>query len=59
MATTEVPDRLLTVDDVLDRLPVSRAHLNLMFQSGELPSVKVGKRRFVRESDLATYIAHL
>lgn len=53
-------ERLLTVHDTLDRLRITRGTLyTKLLATGELPSVKVGNRRMVRESDLSRYIGGL
>ena len=50
-------DRLLTVEDVKDRLSVSRATVYNLLHAGALPSVTIGRSRRVRQSDVARFIA--
>ena len=53
-------DRLLPIiPTVLDRTGLSRAGVYDQFASGALRSVKIGRRRMVRASDLAAFIANL
>lgn len=53
-------DRLLPLPQVSDRLGgCSRQHLYDLRNRGLLTFVKQGRRTFVRESDLADYIARL
>jgi excisionase family DNA binding protein len=55
-----VPDRLLTVAQVQDRLRRGRRDVYALLKSGELSSVLLGPRsRRIRESDLDAYIAAL
>lgn len=50
--------RLLPVAGVMDRLSLGTAVFELL-NSGELRSVKVGRRRLVSEGQIADYIARL
>lgn len=50
--------RLLTVKDVAERLNVSVTTVNRLVKTA-LKSVKIGKSRRVRESDLEEYIRSL
>jgi excisionase family DNA binding protein len=43
-----MPDNLLTIDEAIQALGVSRSTLWRRLQHGELPSVKRGGRRLVR-----------
>jgi excisionase family DNA binding protein len=53
-------DSLLRVPEVRRRLGgVSQAFVYKLFRTGRLPSVKLGRSRRVRESDLAAFIASL
>ncbi len=49
--------RLLSIQEVLsDRLPIARTSLHKLMSSGELRTVKIGGRRFIRECDLDEFI---
>lgn len=48
--------RLLDVTEVAEYLGRSRSGVYNLLASGELPSVRVGKHRRVREDDLERYI---
>jgi excisionase family DNA binding protein len=45
----EVRMRLLTVREVIDRTSLSRATVYALIRSGQLPSVKIGTARRVRQ----------
>jgi len=49
-------DRLLKVEDVMECLGYGRHKVYDLIRSGALPSIKDGKYRRVRESDLASYM---
>ena len=49
-------NRLLSVAQVRNRLPLSRARLYQLIDSGELPSVRVGRRVFVVSSVVEEFI---
>ncbi|CPV67102.1 ethanolamine utilization protein EutA [Mycobacteroides abscessus] len=51
--------RLLPVAGVMDRLSLGRTAVFELLNSGELRSVKVGRRRLVSEGQIADYIARL
>jgi excisionase family DNA binding protein len=51
------PNRLLSIAQVRDRLPLSRARLYQLIDSGELPAVRVGRRVFVVSSVLEEFIS--
>ncbi|MDP8961514.1 MAG: helix-turn-helix domain-containing protein [Actinomycetota bacterium] len=57
--TTEAAPQLLTRHEAAQGLRVSLATLERLIARGDLPSVKVGRRRFVRSTDLDAYIASL
>lgn len=65
MALTDTPVadaddlHVYSVPETHQRLRISRARLYLLFQSGELPSVKIGARRLVRAADLRKYMESL
>ena len=53
-------DRLLPIQpDVCQRLNAARSTVYELIYSKELRSVKLGRRRMVRESDLQAFIASL
>ena len=53
-------DRLVSIHpDASSRLGVSRATVYELHSRGELRTVKLGRRRMVRESDLQAFIASL
>lgn len=51
-------DRLLTIDEVVARIPFSRVHIYRLMKRGEFPQrVRVGERRVAwRESEIREYI---
>ncbi|WP_432278609.1 helix-turn-helix transcriptional regulator [Nocardia carnea] len=51
--------RLLTEKDVRQRIPIGHSKYYELIGSGELRSVKIGRRRFVTEEAVADYIAAL
>lgn len=53
MSTVE---HLLTVEDVLQRLRISRSKLHELVRAGEIRAVKVGRRALFREKSLAEFI---
>ena len=52
-------DQLLGLQQVAGRLGVSYVTVKRLVHNGELRSVRLGDRRLVRESDLASFIATL
>ncbi|NKY29541.1 helix-turn-helix domain-containing protein [Nocardia gamkensis] len=51
--------RLLTESDVRKLIPIGHSKYYELIGSGELRSVKIGRRRFVTEQAVADYIAGL
>ncbi|MBF6447200.1 helix-turn-helix domain-containing protein [Nocardia elegans] len=51
--------RLLTEKEVRELIPVGHSKYYELIGSGELRSVKVGRRRFVTEQAVAEYISAL
>jgi excisionase family DNA binding protein len=49
-------EELLTVEEVRRWLRLGRTRLNELLQSGELPSFKVGRRRFIRRGDVPKWL---
>lgn len=50
---------LLTVEETASELRIARRRVFEMIRDGRLPSVKIGRSRRVRSTDLATYVAKL
>ena len=58
--TRRKPDRLLlSMQEVEDSTGLSRWLLYKLDESGELPLLKIGKRRMIRPADLDAYIKRL
>jgi len=55
-AKVAAEEQLLTVDEVRAWLRLGRTRLNELLQSGELPSLKVGRRRFIRHGDVTEWL---
>ncbi len=53
----ERPERLLSVDEVIQVLNCGRTTVNSYLWSGQLRSVKIGRRRLVRPEDLTRFIS--
>ena len=55
---TKIPEQeeLLTVDEVRVWLRLGRTRVNELIQSAELPSFKVGRRRFIRRGDVVEWL---
>ena len=55
---TKIPEQeeLLTVDEVRVWLRLGRTRVNELLKSGELPSFKIGRRRFVRRGDILAWL---
>jgi excisionase family DNA binding protein len=51
--------RLHDIESLMDRLKLGRSKVFEVIASGELRSIKVGRRRLVSETALAEYIADL
>ncbi len=52
-------DRLLDMDEVARALSISHGSVKGLVASGKLESLKLGRRRLIRRSDLAAFIAGL
>jgi excisionase family DNA binding protein len=50
-------NKLMNVAQVREQLPLSRARIYQLINSGELPAVQVGRRVMVAEGDLWEFIA--
>ena len=55
----ELPELMLTVLETAEVLKVSKSHVKKLIAAGTVPSVKVGRCRRVRMSDLREHIANL
>ena len=53
------PTLLLTVEETARQLHIARRRVFEKIRSGEIPSVKIGKSRRIRSTDLAEYVAGL
>ncbi|QIS09393.1 helix-turn-helix domain-containing protein [Nocardia arthritidis] len=51
--------QLLTEEEVRKRIPIGHSKYYELIGSGELRSVKIGRRRFVTERAVAEYISRL
>lgn len=49
--------QLLSIPEVCERLRISRSHLYDLFAEGELPWVRIGRRRCVPEQALDDYVS--
>jgi excisionase family DNA binding protein len=49
-------EELLTVEEARLWLRLGPTKLNELLQSGELPSFKVGRRRFIRRGDITKWL---
>ena len=47
---------LLTVKEVAQLLKFGKTKVNYLLASGEIPSLKIGKSRRIRESDLINFL---
>jgi excisionase family DNA binding protein len=52
------PEPLLTASEVAYRLHLSRSCAYNLMQTGNIPTVRIGKSRRVRLQDLEMYIMH-
>ncbi|GGN96030.1 hypothetical protein GCM10010112_86900 [Actinoplanes lobatus] len=56
MSVRELPDLMLTVAETAAQLKLSRSYTKKLIAAGVLPSVKVGRCRRVRLTDLGAYV---
>jgi excisionase family DNA binding protein len=49
---------LLTMTEASDMLRISRAHLYEMVGTDQIPTVRNGRRRFLRRADVEAYMLH-
>jgi excisionase family DNA binding protein len=59
MAEAAQPNRLNQIEDVMARLNVGRSTVFGLLASGQLRSVKIGRRRLIPEQALLDFIAEL
>jgi len=52
-------ERLLTMADAMERIPVSRNTMQRMVSTGTLRSIKIGARRFIPETAVNEYLERL
>ncbi len=52
-------DRLLDMHEAAGALAISHGSVKALVASGQLPSLKLGRRRLIRRSDLAAFISNL
>ena len=52
-------EQLLTVDEVAERLSLSRSKVYELLAGGDIPSVHIGRARRVIATDLDTWITRL
>jgi excisionase family DNA binding protein len=53
---TSIPDRLLTAEEVAEKLSIGLSTAYLLLQRGELPSVRIGRSVRVRPEDLKRFV---
>ncbi len=53
---TRILDRLLTADEVAERLSIGLSTAYLLLQRGRLPSVRIGRSVRVRPEDLKRFV---
>jgi excisionase family DNA binding protein len=58
-ATHDTQPRLHSVDRVAALLSVTPRYVRTLIASGEIPSVKLGTRRLVRDEDLRAFLDRL
>jgi excisionase family DNA binding protein len=51
-----VPDRLLTADEVAEKLSIGLSTAYRLLQRGDLPSVRIGRWVRVRPEDLRRFV---
>jgi excisionase family DNA binding protein len=55
-SAAEGPERLLSIPEVADRLGIVRASVYRIVSTGQLKTIKLGRRRVCAESDLRAFI---
>lgn len=56
MSSTQMVDRLLTAPEIAERLRFSLSHTYRLMATGELPTLRLGGARRVRESALEAWL---
>lgn len=59
MNTPQQKTKLLSIKEVMNYIPVSRRAIEYLIADGRLPSVTIGRRRFVDQRDLTAFIDSL
>jgi excisionase family DNA binding protein len=54
--TTEETQSLLSVDELARELSVGRTTAYALCWEGQIPSMKIGRRRLIRRADVAEFI---
>ena len=54
---TEIQDALIGVNQLSERLALSRRTVARILARGELPSLRIGRRRLIRLADLRHWLA--
>jgi excisionase family DNA binding protein len=57
MEHSEISSRLLSYKEVMSALGIGRSKTSEIVLAGELPSIKIGRRRLIPESGVRQYIA--
>ncbi len=53
---TSIRDRLLTADEVAEKLSIGLSTAYLLLQRGDLPSVRIGRSVRIRPEDLKRFV---
>jgi excisionase family DNA binding protein len=48
--------RLLSLDQAADRLSITTRYLQMLVARGDLPTIRIGRRRLVRAADLDAFV---
>jgi excisionase family DNA binding protein len=59
MSVREVPELMLTAKETARSMKLSESYIKKLIAARKIPSVKVGRSRRVRISDLTAYVANL
>lgn len=55
--TSDLQEKLIGLKSAADNLGISRRTLDRIIAAGELPSLKIGRRRLVRQEALLTWLS--
>ena len=55
-AAPEAPETVLTVEEVAERLKISKSHVYSAIRDGKLRSFRIGKRRLIPVGEIARLI---